>query len=66
MKIPFLAFTAFLLAPFSTLLAGVLALTSPLDYQVIQRESRDEGVIMIRGQLGDGEVRDIVIEARIG
>ncbi len=65
MRFPVLALTAFLLAPHSESLAGALTLTAPLDYQVIQRESLDQGRIVIRGQLEHAQLKDLVVEARI-
>ena len=40
-------------------------LRSPQDYQVIQRISKDSGLIAISGELGDGSLNVDAIEARI-
>ena len=42
-----------------------LTLTSPLDYQVIQRTSKDKGTITISGELIDAAVHADSIEARV-
>jgi len=43
----------------------ILTLTSPLDYQVIQRSSKTHGVITIRGEISDATAKNLIIEARI-
>jgi len=58
-----LTLPALLSGPLSTLHAATLTLTAPLDYQVIQRESRDKGHITIGGNLADA--RTAVLQARI-
>jgi DUF1680 family protein len=45
--------------------AATLTLTAPLDYQVIQRETRDRGNITIEGRLGEVETKEVTLEARI-
>jgi pimeloyl-ACP methyl ester carboxylesterase len=42
-----------------------LVLRSPLDYQVIQRTSKEKGTIIISGQLTDPAIKADVLEARI-
>jgi hypothetical protein len=44
--------------------AAELRLTSPLDYQVIQRTSREKGKVQITGSIADAAENDTLIEAR--
>jgi hypothetical protein len=57
----FLALCLFAL-PFSASAQQPITLTSPLDYQIFQRETRDRGSIMIRGHLALSAGK---VEARI-
>lgn len=57
--------TALLLAPPGTLRADGLALTSPLDFQIVQRNSRDEGMIEVRGSLQDAATAAASWQARL-
>ena len=45
--------------------AATLTLTSPLEYQVIQRERPDTGYVELRGVLTSGEAKDSTLEWRI-
>ena len=45
--------------------AATLTLTAPVDYQVIQRESKNRETISITGTLADADAKDAVVEARI-
>ncbi len=45
--------------------AATLTLTAPLEYQVIQRETRDRGRMVVQGQLADQETGARAFEARI-
>lgn len=56
---------ALIMGSFSALHGAELALTSPLDYQVIQRSSFDEGTIRIVGQLSEVPPQNAVIEALV-
>ena len=60
-----LAYFLFLLVALGRLHAATLTLTAPLDYQVVQRETRDRGNIAIEGRLVEVETKDITLEARI-
>src|SRR2546430_314016 len=42
-----------------------MALTSPLDYQVIQRSSKKKGIITISGQVTDATAKNLILEARL-
>lgn len=65
MKNRLAAITAFLVVLPVALNAATLTLTAPLDYQVIQRESKQKGAIMISGDLAGAETTNAAIEARI-
>ncbi|MHA3772276.1 sialate O-acetylesterase [Verrucomicrobiota bacterium sgz303538] len=54
-----------LFAASSALHASEIALLEPLDYQVIQRTTRTEGELHVRGKLKDAEAAGAKIEARI-
>ncbi|MCX6902312.1 MAG: hypothetical protein NTW03_02290, partial [Verrucomicrobia bacterium] len=54
-----------LLAPLTALHAATLTLSAPLEYQVIQRTSRDKGTLRIAGKLSEGATAKPVIEARM-
>ncbi len=43
----------------------VLTMSSPLDYQVIQRTSKQNGTIFIRGEFADATAKSFIIEARL-
>lgn len=60
-----LTVTTLLLAPLSALDAAHLTLTAPLDYQVIQRKTKDTGRITISGALADADTTAVEVEARI-
>ena len=45
--------------------AATLALTAPMEYQVVQRDTRAEGTITIRGSLTDIGTMSAVLEARL-
>ncbi len=55
----------FLLVPQPGLHAASLELTSPLDFQVIQRESKEKGTIPVRGKLAAADAQGVEIEARL-
>jgi hypothetical protein len=59
-----LALAAVLLGVVSTSRAATLSLSSPLDYQIVQRESKDLGHVTIVGHFAGG--KPAVIQARIG
>jgi hypothetical protein len=42
-----------------------ITLTSPLDYQVIQRSSKNKGIITISGEVTDATAKNLIIEARL-
>ena len=42
-----------------------IKLSSPLDYQVVQRKTKDKGIIVIKGKLAAAEIKMNAIEARI-
>jgi hypothetical protein len=42
-----------------------LTLTSPLDYQVIQRRTRKKGSLSIKGQFAGGQAKKLTVEARL-
>ena len=65
MKSTLITFAAALLVPLATLQAAALTLSAPLDYQVIQRTSRDKGTITIRGEFADAAAKMDAVEARI-
>lgn len=56
---------ALLIAATSTLSAADLTLTSPLDYQVVQRSSPGKGVLRIAGELSEEVSPDAAVQARI-
>jgi hypothetical protein len=56
---------ALLLAPLSALPAANLSLSSPLDYQVIQRSSKAKGSITIAGNFVEVDGKSVVVEARL-
>ena len=60
-----LTLIALLLAPQAALPAAELKLTSPLEHQVIQRNSREKGAVRIAGRITDAALKDAVIEMRI-
>ncbi len=45
--------------------AAELTLSSPLDYQVVQRKTKDNGSIVIAGALGDADLKSSTLELRI-
>jgi hypothetical protein len=45
--------------------AATLMLSAPLDYQVSQRQSTDQGTLRIRGNLADADPKSTIVEARI-
>lgn len=61
----FAVLAAFFVFPLGVLNAGTLVLSLPLDYQVIQRTSKDKGNLTIAGKLADIDVKGVVIEGRI-
>jgi hypothetical protein len=60
-----LALGALLLNPLTALHGANLKLSSPLDYQVIQRASKANGGIRIAGQLTEADAKSAVVEARM-
>lgn len=62
-RIVLLTLISLFLMPFTTLSATSLTLSLPLDYQVIQRVSKDKGSITIAGTVADAEVTGV--ETRI-
>jgi hypothetical protein len=56
---------AVLMGPLAVLPAANLTLSSPLDYQVVQRPSRTEGSIRIAGDFTEIDPNSSVVEARI-
>jgi len=63
MKFILLAIGAILVAPIVH--AATLTLTAPLDYQVVQRETKDKGRVSIRGDVNDAGAAAFAVEARI-
>lgn len=59
------ALSALVLMAFSHLQGATLTLTAPLDYQVIQRETRQKGTIVIHGRLAEARTDDLRLEARV-
>ena len=45
--------------------AATLMLSAPLDYQVNQRQSAEQGTLKIRGNLADADSKTTIVEARI-
>jgi len=64
-KTPICLFSFSLLQMLTGLHAATLKLVSPLDYQVVQRETKERGKITVSGYLTDYEGKNIEIEARI-
>ena len=62
---PSLVVCLFTLVLTSTVSAAEIKLSSPLDYQVIQRTTKDKGTLVIEGGISSAEVKASVIEARI-
>ena len=60
-----LAFALLIVLPLTGIEAAVLTLTSPLDYQVVQRETKDKGSLVIAGELSDADAKGAAIESRI-
>ena len=60
-----LAFLSAALPGLLPLSAAELKLTSPLEYQVIQRSSREVGVVRIAGTLSGVPLEKVVIEAQV-
>ena len=56
---------AMLFSPVAPLNAASLTLSSPMDYQVVQRSSRAKGSLRIEGDLAETLPNSAVIEARI-
>jgi hypothetical protein len=54
-----------LLVPARTEANPAITLTSPLNYQVIQRSSKKKGIITISGEVTEATVRNLIIEARL-
>jgi hypothetical protein len=54
-----------LLAPLAALHAADLTLTSPRDFQVVQRATPTRGILKIAGQLAEAVPGDAVMEARL-
>ena len=54
-----------LLAPLAALHAADLTLTSPRDFQVVQRATPTRGMLKIAGQLAEPVPGDAVMEARL-
>ena len=54
-----------LLAPLAALHAADLTLTSPRDFQVVQRATPTRGLLKIAGQLAEALPSDAVMEARL-
>jgi alpha-N-arabinofuranosidase len=65
MKLTFLPRIALLLAMLNSLGAATLTITAPLDYQVVQRETRDKGTITLQGRVAGADVKELSIEARM-
>jgi hypothetical protein len=65
MKCPVLGHLAILLTVLGRLEAASLTLTAPLEYQVIQRETKDAGRIAVRGMLRDAEPNKVILEGRL-
>lgn len=45
--------------------AQVLVITAPLDYEIVQRDSKDKGHVTAAGKLADVDPKNLVLEARI-
>lgn len=56
---------ALLFTQFGALWADELALTSPLDFQIVQRRSKDEGAIEVHGSLKDAPAAATTWQARL-
>ena len=65
MKLMPLLLAIVLLSPLVAVRAGALTLSSPLDYQVIQRTAQGRGVISVTGQVTAAAAKSAVIEARL-
>jgi len=64
MKHSLTLFTAVLLVIFGELQAADLILTSPLDFQVVQRVTPSKGLVRVSGQLSEDAPEDAVVETR--
>lgn len=65
MKRTLTVLTVLLVAPPAGLHASGLKLTSPLDYQVVQRQSAGKGRLTIAGEVDTALANRIVLEARV-
>jgi len=65
MKYTLTLFAALLLAPLNALHAAELKLSSPSDYQVVQRYSVDQGRLEIAGELVRSEILGTDVDVRI-
>jgi len=54
-----------LLVPAPAKANPAITLTSPLDYQVIQRSSKKKGVVTISGEVTDATAKNLIVEARL-
>ncbi len=63
-RIPFILI-ALVLSPLAAAQAETLTLTAPLDYQIIQRQSKAAGTITISGSLTAAPTPTMIVEARI-
>jgi hypothetical protein len=61
----FVVLASLLLAPSAALDAGALKIAEPVDYQVIQRTSRDAGTIRVCGKLTELDASRATMEVRI-
>ncbi len=66
MKITYPLLYVLFLSPLSLLRSAELVLTSPLDYQVVQRATHNQGTLRIAGQLSEDAPIDAVVEVRLG
>lgn len=65
MKRPLKFLSVLLLASLAPLKAAEIKLTSPLEHQVVQRNSREKGVVRIAGEIRDAALNGAVAEVRI-
>lgn len=65
MKLMSFAFSLCMFVSTAAIEAAVLTLSSPLDYQVVQRETKEKGSLVIAGELAEADAKGVAIEARI-
>ncbi|MGB8169565.1 MAG: hypothetical protein WCF18_18840, partial [Chthoniobacteraceae bacterium] len=65
MKSALTLFAALLLVPLAALRAAELTLTSPRDYQVVQRCTPMKGMLKLDGGLSEEVAGDAIVETRL-